>query len=238
MKVSVVIPCLNEEQTVAACVLEALEALHQAGLSGEVLVVDNGSSDYTAQEALKHGARVVNAAARGYGSAIAHGVREATGKYIFVADGDCSYDFKEIPGFIAQLEAGADLVIGCRASLYGGRVDHDAMPILHRYLGNPILTILGRLLLAIPSHDLCCGMRAFNREAFLGMKIQSKGMEFAVEMLAKAVQSGLIFAERPITLRKDKRGRSSHLKTWPDGLKHLWCILKLCWETRILQRTS
>lgn len=226
-RVTIVIPCLNEESTIANCVTEALSTLNSANLHGEVLVVDNGSMDGSLARAESAGARVVREDMRGYGAALTCGIAAATGSFVFMADADGSYDFRDIPRFIAQLEGGADLVIGCRSPSYGGQIETGAMPRLHRYLGNPVLTRAARLLHKLPVHDVCCGMRAFSRDAIVGLNLRMTGMEFAVEMLVRAQQRGLRLTELPITLRKDGRGRPSHLRTWSDGWKHLRCLIEL-----------
>lgn len=225
IKVTVVIPCLNESKTIAECVVRALRVLHQAGISGEILVSDNGSVDHSRKLAESAGARVIEARDRGYGFALRAGFEAALGEYIFMADADCSYDFSEIPAFVSELEKGCDLVMGCRLPRFGGTIEACAMPVLHRILGNPGLSWLARKLYSIPIHDVCCGMRAFRRQAVLNLELHGGGMEFALEMLLKAQLTGLNIRELPITLYPDKRDRRPHLRTWSDGWSHARYLL-------------
>jgi glycosyltransferase involved in cell wall biosynthesis len=220
--VSVVMPCLNEAETVAACVKEALDAIARAGLAGEVIVADNGSTDASREVAAGAGAKVVPVPERGYGAALLGGIAAARGRYVVMGDADFSYDFGVIPHFVRALEAGADLVMGSR---FKGAILPGAMPPLHRWVGNPVLTTLGRLLFRVNVSDFHCGIRAFRREAVEKMGLRTTGMEFASEMVVKAALFGLAVAEIPVTLRPDGRSRPPHLRTWRDGWRHLRFLL-------------
>lgn len=220
--VTVVLPCLNEAATVGRCVSSARAALEAAGLSGEVLVADNGSTDGSRELAASAGARVVDVPERGYGSALRGGIAAARGRYVVMGDADDSYDFGATPELVAALENGADLVMGSR---FRGRIEKGAMPFLHRYLGNPVLTGLGRLFFHVPVSDFHCGLRGFRREAVDRLGLRTTGMEFASEMVVKAALFGLRIAEIPITLRPDGRARPPHLRTWRDGWRHLRFLL-------------
>lgn len=222
IEVSVVLPCLNERETVGICVSEAIKALRAASLSGEVIVADNGSTDGSVEIAQSAGARVVHVEQRGYGSALKGGIQAARGVYVLMADSDNSYDFGHIPRFIEQLRNGADLVMGNR---FGGGIRKGAMPPLHRYLGNPVLTGLGRLFFRSPCHDFHCGIRAFRKQSFERMDIRSSGMEFASEMVVKATLLQMTLGEVPTTLSPDGRGHPPHLRTWHDGWRHLRFLL-------------
>jgi hypothetical protein len=220
--VSVVMPCLNEAETVAACVAEARAALAQGGLHGEVLVADNGSTDGSQALAEAAGARVVPVPARGYGAALSGGFAAARGTYVVMADADLSYDFGAVPQFVKTLEAGADLVMGSR---FSGRIEDGAMPPLHRWLGNPVLSGLGRLFFRTDVSDFHCGLRGFRRAAFEKLDLRTTGMEYASEMVVKAALFGLTIREVPVTLRRDGRSRPPHLHTWRDGWRHLRFLL-------------
>ncbi|MFI5197745.1 MAG: glycosyltransferase family 2 protein [Thermoanaerobaculia bacterium] len=222
LAVSVVMPCLNEAETVARCVTEALTALIRAGLDGEVLVADNGSTDGSKELAESAGARVVDVAVRGYGAALAGGFAAARGRYVVMGDADLSYDFGAVPEFAKALDAGADLVMGSR---FLGVIEEGAMPPLHRWLGNPVLTGLGRLFFRTDVSDFHCGLRAFRRDALLGLDLRTTGMEYASEMVVKAVLFGLKISEIPVRLRRDGRLRPPHLRTWRDGWRHLRFLL-------------
>jgi glycosyltransferase involved in cell wall biosynthesis len=220
--VSVVMPCLNEAETVGRCVAEARAALASAGLAGEVLVADNGSTDGSQALAEAAGARVVAVPGRGYGAALAGGFAAARGTYVVMGDADLSYDFGAIPEFVKALEAGADLVMGSR---FAGRIEDGAMPPLHRWLGNPVLSGLGRLFFRAGVSDFHCGLRGFRREALARLDLRTTGMEYASEMVVKAALFGLRIAEIPVTLRRDGRSRPPHLRTWRDGWRHLRFLL-------------
>jgi len=224
LEVSVVIPCLNEAQTVAGCVRQAVAAITQSGLAGEVILADNGSTDGSRELAAAAGARVVPIAERGYGYALAGGIAAARGTFIVMGDADGSYDFSELPRFVTALRAGHDLVQGCRLPRGGGRIEPGAMPPTHRWLGNPALTLLARLMFRTPVHDVYCGLRGFTRAFYERASLRCRGMEFATEMIIKAAQLRVPTTEIPITLSRDGRqGRPSHLRTFRDG----WITLRL-----------
>jgi len=222
IELSVVMPCLNERETVGICVRKALAALKQAGISGEVIVADNGSTDGSVEIAQAAGARVVNVTEKGYGNALKGGIQAATGDYVLMADSDDSYDLSHIPRFVEQLRAGSDLVMGNR---FSGGIAHHAMPFLHRYLGNPVLTGIGRLFFGSTCKDFHCGMRAFRKDSFLRMDVRSTGMEFASEMVVKASLLRMQVREVPTTLSPDGRTHPPHLRTWRDGWRHLRFLL-------------
>jgi glycosyltransferase involved in cell wall biosynthesis len=226
--VSVVMPCLNEADTVGACVTAARKAFVDAGLHGEVIVADNGSADGSRELARAAGARIVDVPRRGYGSALMAGIEEAAGRYVVMGDADESYDFSETPKFVAKLEEGHDLVQGCRLPAGGGRIESGAMPFLHRWWGNPMLSWLARWWFRAPVTDVYCGLRAFTKEAYAKLKLQCTGMEFATEMVVRASLLHLRVGEVPITLHPDgRRKRSSHLRTFRDGWRTLRFYLLL-----------
>jgi len=222
IEVSVVMPCLNEAETLAACIVKAQQALQQAKIAGEVIIADNGSSDGSAEIAERLGARVVNVQAKGYGNALTGGIAVSRGKYVVMGDADDSYDFGHIPRFVEQLRNGVDVVIGNR---FKGGIESGAMPFLHKYLGNPVLSGVGRLLFKSPVRDFHCGIRGFSKAAFVCMGLRTTGMEFASEMVVKASLLGLSFAEVPTSLSPDGRSRAPHLRTWRDGWRHLRFLL-------------
>ena len=222
IELSVVMPCLNERETVGVCVRKAMVALRDAGIPGEVIVADNGSTDGSVELAEAEGARVVNIEQKGYGSALKGGILAARGKYVLMADSDDSYDFSHAPRFVQQLRTGSDLVMGNR---FQGGIKDKAMPFLHRYLGNPALSGIGRLFFGSPCGDFHCGMRGFRRDSFLQMDIRSTGMEFASEMVVKATLMRMKVSEVPTTLNPDGRNRPPHLRTWRDGWRHLRFLL-------------
>lgn len=222
LELSVVMPCLNEHETVGICVRKALKTLREAGIKGEVIVADNGSTDGSIELARLEGARVVNVADRGYGNALMGGITAARAEFVLMADADDSYNFTHIPAFLEQLHAGSDLVMGNR---FQGGIEKHAMPHLHRYLGNPVLTGIGRLFFHSPCGDFHCGIRAFRKESFLRMNIRSTGMEFASEMVVKASLLQMKISEIPTTLSPDGRSRPPHLRTWRDGWRHLRFLL-------------
>ena len=225
LQVTVLMPCLNEAETIVACVAEAHAALARTGMAGEVLVSDNGSTDGSQDLAAAAGARRVDVPARGYGNSLAAGILAARGRYILMGDSDGSYNFGELPRFIERMRAGADLVIGCRLPAGGGQILPGAMPWSHRWVGNPVLSALGRLFFAAPVHDFHCGLRAFRREAVEGLGLSCPGMEYASEMVVRASTAGLRLAEVPVTLRLDGRTRPPHLRSWRDGWRHLRFML-------------
>jgi glycosyltransferase involved in cell wall biosynthesis len=220
--VTILMPCLNEAETLAFCVDQAVSALRDNSVAGEVLIADNGSTDGSQQIATDHGARVVAVPVRGYGAALMAGIEAAHGKYILMADADASYNFGQLPRFLAKLEEGNDLVMGNR---FSGEIKPGAMPPLHRYLGNPVLSFIGRLFFRIPVRDFHCGIRAMRRDAILGLNLRTTGMEFASEMVVKSSLADLRLAEVPTTLSPDGRSRPPHLRTWRDGWRHLRFLL-------------
>jgi glycosyltransferase involved in cell wall biosynthesis len=223
---TVVLPCLNEAETIADCVAEALQGIRAAGTRGEVIAADNGSTDESHDIAERSGARIVAVPRRGYGSAILGGIAGTNARWIVMADADGSYDLTQIPLFVKQLEQGAELVQGCRLPSGGGTIEPGAMPWLHRYVGNPVLSWLVRRWFRSPVRDVHCGMRAFSREAILKLDLRCTGMEFASEMVIKAALHQLPTAQVPITLRKDKRVTGTrHLRTFRDGWRHLRFML-------------
>lgn len=220
--VSAVIPCLNEERTIAFCVEKARRSFEELGVAGEVIVVDNGSTDRTAEVAAGLGARVIPEPEKGYGAALRAGIEAARGRIIVIGDGDDSYDWAAIAPFVRKIQDGYDLVIGNR---FKGGILPGAMPPLHRYLGNPVLSAITRLAFGVKVGDVHCGMRAFTRDAFARLYMGTPGMEFATEMIANAAHQGLRVAEVPTRLYPDKRGRPPHLRTFRDGWRHLRFIL-------------
>ena len=221
LELSVVMPCLNEAATIERCVTSARRAMDAHGVSGEVIVADNGSTDGSREIAERAGARVVPVADPGYGAALMGGIAAAKGRFVLMGDADESYDFGEIPHFLGPLRQGYDLVQGCRLPAGGGTVEPGAMPPLHRWLGNPGFTALARLWFRVPLHDVHCGLRAFRREWQQGLGQRCTGMEFATEMVIKASKFDSRITEIPITLHPDRRGRRPHLRTWRDGWRHL-----------------
>ena len=218
IELSVVMPCLNEAETLETCIRKAQRAIREANIAAEIIIADNGSSDGSQQIAERLGARVVSVKARGYGNALMGGIAAASGQYIVMGDADDSYDFGQIPKFVEQLRRGADLVMGNR---FRGGIQKGAMPLLHRYLGNPVLTWLGRLFFGSPVGDFNCGIRGFRKDACERMGLRTTGMEFATEMIVKATLLKLPIAEVPTTLSPDGRSRPPHLRTWRDGWRHL-----------------
>ena len=220
--VTILMPCLNEAETLAFCVRQAVAALRDNNIAGEVVVADNGSDDGSQKIATDEGARVVAVPVRGYGAALLAGIESARGKYVLMADADASYDFGQLPRFLAKLEEGNDLVMGNR---FRGEIKPGAMPPLHKYLGNPVLSSIGRLFFRIPVRDFHCGIRAMRRDAILGLNLRTTGMEFASEMVVKSSLANLRLAEVPATLSPDGRSRPPHLRTWRDGWRHLRFLL-------------
>lgn len=224
-EVSIVMPCLNEAETIGICIMKGKKALEAWGLDVEILVADNGSTDGSIEIAQKLGARVVKVAEKGYGNALRGGIEAAAGKWIIMADADDSYDFGNIAPFIEKLKEGYDLVMGCRLPGGGGKISQGAMPWKHRWIGNPVLSGIGQLFFESPTTDFHCGMRAFTREAYRRMELRTTGMEFASEMVIKATLKKMRIAEVPITLYKDGRSRPPHLRSWRDGWRHLRFML-------------
>jgi glycosyltransferase involved in cell wall biosynthesis len=222
LELSIVMPCLNEAETLATCIRKARRALDEAGIVGEIVVADNGSTDGSQAIAEREGARVVPIAMRGYGSALMGGIAAAGGRYVLMGDADDSYDFLESARFLVPLRAGAQLVQGCRLPSGGGTVAPGAMPFLHRWWGNPMFSAMARRWYGAPIHDIYCGMRAFRRELIEPMDLRCTGMEFATEMIIKATIHGARIAEVPITLHKDGRTtHAPHLRTFRDGWRTL-----------------
>jgi glycosyltransferase involved in cell wall biosynthesis len=222
VELTVVMPCLNEAETVATCVRKAVRCLEESGVSGEVLVADNGSTDGSQQLAEAAGARVVDIAEKGYGNALMGGITAARGEYVIMGDADDSYDFTRLMPFVTALRGGADLVMGNR---FMGGIAPGAMPPLHRYLGNPVLSFVGRLFFRSPIGDFHCGLRGFRKDSVLRLGLQATGMEFASEMVVKATLAGQRVEEVPTTLSKDGRSRPPHLRSWRDGWRHLRFLL-------------
>jgi len=218
LELSILMPCLNEAETLEACIRKAKSFLDDNGISGEVLVADNGSVDGSPEIARRLNARVVFALAPGYGSALNAGIQAARGQYIVMGDADDSYDFANLLPFLERLRQGCDLVMGNR---FLGEIKPGAMPPLHRYLGNPVLTTIGRLFFRSDVGDFHCGLRGFRREAILSLDLRTTGMEFASEMVVKATLHRLRIDEVPTTLSPDGRSRSPHLRSWRDGWRHL-----------------
>jgi hypothetical protein len=221
-ELSIVLPCLNEAETLAVCIRKALASLAELGIDGEVIVADNGSTDGSQDIARAEGARVLDIAYRGYGAALRGGIAGARGTYVLMADADDSYALDDIGGFVEAVRAGSDLVMGNR---FAGGIEPGAMPFLHRWLGNPVLSAMGRLFFRIPVRDFHCGMRAFRRDRIEALGMQTTGMEFASEMVVRASLNGLKMSEVPTVLRPDGRSRAPHLRTWRDGWRHLRFLL-------------
>jgi glycosyltransferase involved in cell wall biosynthesis len=225
IQLSVVMPCLNEAETLAVCIRKAFDGMRDAGVSGEVVVADNGSTDGSQEIAEREGARVVPVAAKGYGNALRGGITAAHGKWIIMGDADDSYDFSSIKPFIEKLRDGWELVMGCRLPAGGGTVMPGAMPWKHRWIGNPALSFIGRLFFRCPAHDFHCGLRAFTKEGFERIDLRTTGMELASELVIKSTLRGLRITEVPITLYPDGRSRAPHLRSWRDGWRHLRFML-------------
>jgi hypothetical protein len=222
LELTVLIPCLNEERTIADCVRVALEAMASHGIAGEVLVSDNGSTDASVEIAVAAGARVVSCPTRGYGAALHWGFLHAKGRYVLMGDADQSYDFSLLPRFVGYARTGAPFVIGTRLR---GRIDKGAMPPLHRYLGTPVLTWILNSLFGTGISDCNCGMRCVERDTYLRLNLTSPGMEFASEMIVKAAVQGVPITEIPIDFHKDRRDRRPHLRSFRDGWRHLRLLL-------------
>ena len=221
-EVSVVVPCLNEARTLRTCVEKIQRTFQQHAIQGEIVVADNGSTDGSQDIARAMGARLVHVEQKGYGNAIMGGVAAAHGRYIVMGDGDDTYNFCDIPLFLEKLRQGHDLVMGNR---FKGGIERGAMPALHRYLGNPVLSFLGRMFFHSDIGDFHCGLRAFIKSGYEKLGMRTSGMEFASEMVVKATLTGLRIAEVPTTLSPDRRGRPPHLRTWRDGWRHLRFML-------------
>jgi glycosyltransferase involved in cell wall biosynthesis len=222
---TILMPCLNEAETLARCIEKARTGIQRSGVSAEILVADNGSTDGSQAIAEKLGARVVPVKEKGYGSALRGGVIAAAGKWIIMGDADASYDFSDLNGFVKKFQEGNELVMGCRLPSGGGTITPGAMPWKNRWIGNPVLSSIGQLFFKCPARDFHCGLRGFTKTAFEKMDLQTTGMEFASEMVIKATLKRLKIAEVPITLYKDGRSRPPHLKPWRDGWRHLRFML-------------
>lgn len=222
IELSIVLPCLNETETLEVCLRKAKASLAELGVDGEIIVADNGSTDGSQEIARACGARVVDVPRRGYGAALTAGIAAANGTYVLMADADDSYALDDLGGFLAALRDGAELVMGNR---FQGGIEPGAMPFLHRRLGNPVLSRIGRLFFRIPVGDFHCGIRAFRRDRILSLGLRTSGMEFASEMVVRASLAHLRIAEVPTTLRPDGRSRAPHLRTWRDGWRHLRFLL-------------
>jgi glycosyltransferase involved in cell wall biosynthesis len=218
IELSVVMPCLNEAETLATCIKKAQDFLNQNKISGEVIIADNGSTDGSQDIAHSLNARVISVQEKGYGSALRGGIDAAKGKYVMMGDADDSYDFSNMMPYLVKLREGYDLVMGNR---FKGGIEKGAMPFLHKYLGNPVLSFLGRLFFKSNIGDFHCGLRGFSKEAYNKMKLKTTGMEFASEMIVSASLKSMKIAEVPTTLSKDGRSRPPHLNTWRDGWRHL-----------------
>jgi glycosyltransferase involved in cell wall biosynthesis len=223
VELTILMPCLNEAETLAGCIRNAHLGAQEAGVEEyEVLVADNGSTDGSPGIADAEGARVIHVPRRGYGAALQAGIEQARGRYVIMGDSDESYDFRQIGAFVQRLRTGDQLVMGTRLK---GEIRPGAMPLLHRYLGNPVLTFLGNLLFRTGLSDFHCGLRGFDREAVTALGLRTTGMEFASEMVIRATLSGLKTSEIPIVYTPDRRSRRPHLRTWQDGWRHLRFML-------------
>jgi glycosyltransferase involved in cell wall biosynthesis len=222
IEITFVMPCLNEAETLEKCIVKAQQAISRHALAAEIVIADNGSTDGSQAIAERLGARVVAVKLKGYGNAIRGGIEAARGKYIIMGDSDDSYDFSSILPFVEQLRAGKELVMGNR---FSGGIKPGAMPWKHRWIGNPVLTGIGRLFFRCPAGDFHCGLRAFRKDAYERLDLQTTGMEFASEMVIKASLNGLKIFEVPTILHKDGRSRPPHLRSWRDGWRHLRFML-------------
>ncbi len=224
VELTILMPCLNEEETLAVCINKARAFLDRCGICGEILIADNGSTDASVAIAESLGARVIHVAEKGYGAALSGGIKVARGVYIIMGDADDSYDFSDLSPYVDSLRQGNQLVMGNR---FKGGIAPGAMPFLHKYLGNPVLSFLGRTFYKIPVGDFHCGLRGFDAAAVRELDLQTPGMEFASEMVVKSALHGLKIAEVPTTLAKDGRNRRPHLRTFRDGWRHLCFLLAL-----------
>jgi glycosyltransferase involved in cell wall biosynthesis len=222
IELTILMPCLDEALTLPGCIAKALGFLQLHGLAGEVLVADNGSRDGSQDIARAAGARVIDVPVKGYGAALRAGIAAARGRFVIMGDSDGSYDFSDLDGFVQALRDGATLVMGNR---FAGGIRPGAMPKLHRYLGNPVLSFIGRLFFRSPVRDFHCGLRGFDRDAIRALRLHSEGMEFASEMIVKATLAGLRIDDVPTTLSPDGRNRPPHLRSWRDGWRHLRFLL-------------
>lgn len=222
IELTILMPCLNEAETLEICIKKAKKFLETSGVKGEVLISDNGSTDGSQEIAERNGARVVSTTKRGYGAALINGCNEAYGKYVIMGDADDSYDFLHLMPFVEKLREGYDLVMGNR---FKGGIEKGAMPPLHRYIGNPVLSFIGRLFFPSKIKDFHCGLRGYNRESIMALNLNTTGMEYASEMVVQATLHKYKMAEVPTTLKKDGRTRPPHLRSWSDGWRHLSFLL-------------
>ncbi|RYH48713.1 MAG: glycosyltransferase family 2 protein, partial [Alcaligenaceae bacterium] len=222
LELTILMPCLNEARTLPSCIAKAQDFLVKNRICGEILIADNGSEDGSQTLAQGHGARLIAVSVRGYGAALKAGISAARGRFVVMGDADSSYDFSALSAFLTELRRGNQLVMGNR---FRGGILPGAMPPLHRYLGNPVLSFIGRLFFKSPIHDFHCGLRGFERQAILDLGLQCEGMEFASEMVVKATLGQLRITEVPTTLAPDGRDRPPHLRTWRDGWRHLRFLL-------------
>jgi glycosyltransferase involved in cell wall biosynthesis len=222
VEVSIVMPCLNEVETLGTCIKKAQHAIKEHGLAAEIIVADNGSTDGSQAAAMKLGVTVVDVAKKGYGNALRGGIDAARGRFVIMGDADDSYDFAAIGPMIDKLRDGYDMVLGNR---FAGGIERGAMPWLHRWVGNPALTWISRVMFKTPVGDMHCGLRGFRKDKYPKMRLRAVGMEFASEMVIKASLHGMAIAEIPVTLRPDGRSRPPHLRTWRDGWRHLRFML-------------
>jgi glycosyltransferase involved in cell wall biosynthesis len=225
LELTILMPCLNEAETLPTCIDKARHYLDRSGIRGEILVADNGSTDGSREIAAERGARVVSVAERGYGAALKAGIQAAGGRYVIMGDADDSYDFSDLNPFVTKLREGAELVMGNR---FKGGIAPGAMPRLHKYLGNPVLSGIGRLFFKSPIGDFHCGLRGFDRQAIAALGLESPGMEFASEMVVKATLRHKAIAEVPTMLSPDGRSRPPHLRSWRDGWRHLKFLMLFC----------
>ena len=223
IELTILMPCLNEEKTIGNCIKEARSFLEKNNINGEILIVDNGSTDDSINIAKREKAKIVYCKEKGYGIAIWTGINVANGKYVIMGDSDESYEFYNLMPFIEKLEDGYDLVIGNR---YKGKIEKGAMPFLHRYVGTPLITMIGKIMYKTKVGDFNCGIRGFIKNKIINLDLKEKGMEFATEMIIKAQMRDLKLTEIPVNLRKDGRGRKSHLNTFRDGARHLKILFK------------
>jgi glycosyltransferase involved in cell wall biosynthesis len=222
LELTILMPCLDEAETLATCIRKAKGFLSESNVNGEVLIADNGSTDRSPEIAIEEGARLVRVAERGYGAALLGGISAAYGRYAIMGDADDSYDFAHLMPFVERLREGADVVVGNR---FQGRIERGAMPLLHKYLGNPSLSLIGRLFFKIEIGDFCCGLRGFNCDRVRALSLRSTGMEFAIEMVVRSALAGYRMDEIPTILKKDGRSRPPYLRTWRDGWRHLSFLL-------------
>ena len=222
LELTILMPCLNEAETLAACVREAKGFLSDSSVNGEVVIADNGSTDGSQEIAIEEGARLVRVAERGYGAALLGGIDAAFGRYVIMGDADESYDFANSMPFLERLREGVDVVVGNR---FQGRIERGAMPFLHKYLGNPSLSLIGRLFFKTEIGDFYCGLRGFNRERIQALSLRTTGMEFAIEMVVRSALAGYRMDQIPTILRKDGRSRPPHLRSWRDGWRGLCFLL-------------